>query len=117
MPILSRNHKQVLAAKPIGGKRTRYQVHDVRGLLLDVFPSGKRIWYVRYEVGKGQLRRSRSFKIGDAAHVSLSTAIDQARSIMSDVDVDGGDPQLKKRLGTQNVITFDQLFENSFDQL
>ena len=116
MPALSRNHRQALAARPIDGKRTRYYIEGVRGLLLDVFPSGKRVWYVRYEVGKGVLRRSRSFKIGDAAHIGMSAAIDRAREVMATVDVEGQDPQAQKRLGIANVITFGHLFEAWYER-
>ena len=44
MPTLARNHRQVLAAPLIGDKRTRYTIAGAPGLLLDVYPSGKRVW-------------------------------------------------------------------------
>ena len=34
MPLLSRNHRQVLAARAIDGKRTQYRIDGVAGLVL-----------------------------------------------------------------------------------
>ena len=114
--MLARNHKQIMAAKPIAGKRTRYTIEGVRGLVLDVFTTGRRVWYVRYEVGRGKLRRSRSFRIGNAAHVGLSDAIDKCRAVMAGVEVEGIDPQLRKRLGTIETKTFGELFESWYER-
>ena len=116
MPMLARNHKQIMAAKPLGGKRTRYTIEGVRGLVLDVFTTGRRVWYVRYEVGRGKLRRSRSFRISNAAHVALSDAIDKCRAVMAGVEVEGIDPQLRKRLGTIETKTFGELFESWYER-
>jgi hypothetical protein len=66
MPTLSQNHRQILAAKPLDGKRTCYRVQGVPGLLLDVRPNGKRCWFVRYQPGGRSSRRFRWYKIGDA---------------------------------------------------
>ena len=116
MPMLARNHKQIMAAKPLNGKRTRFTIEGVRGLILDVFTTGRRVWYVRYEVGRGKLRRSRSFRIGNAAHVGLSDAIDKCRAVMAGVEVEGIDPQLRKRLGTTETKTFGELFEGWYER-
>ena len=51
MPSLKANHRQIMAAEPIDGKRTRYRIEGVPGLWLSVCPSGKRTWYVRYQPG------------------------------------------------------------------
>jgi hypothetical protein len=59
MPTLKANHRQILAAKPIAGKRTRYRIEGVDGLWLHVGPSGRRTWYVRYQPGG---RDSRVFR-------------------------------------------------------
>lgn len=100
MSMLARNLRQIFGAKPLEGKRTRFTIEGVRGLILDVFTTGRRVWYVRYDVGRGKLRRSRSFRIGNASHVGLSDAIDKSRKLMAGVEVEGIDPQLRKRLDT-----------------
>lgn len=116
MPTLARNHKTIMAAKPIDGKRTRYTIEGVRGLILDVFTTGKRVWYARYEVGRGKLRRSRSYRIGNASHVGLAMAVDKCREVMAGVDVQGIDPQLRKRLGATEAKTFGELFESWYER-
>ena len=90
--MLPRNHRQILAAKPVEGKRTRYTIEGVPGLLLDVFASSRRVWYVRYEICPRATRHWRSFKLGDAsAAFPLSDAIEKARKIRTVVD-EGRDP-------------------------
>ncbi|MEQ1718577.1 MAG: hypothetical protein ABL907_21765 [Hyphomicrobium sp.] len=44
MPTLKANHRQILAAKPVDGKKTRYRIEGVPGLWLYVSPSGVRTW-------------------------------------------------------------------------
>jgi len=53
MPTLKANHRQILATKPIDGKKTRYRIEGVPGLWLYVSPSGVRSWYARYQIGSG----------------------------------------------------------------
>ena len=38
MPTLKPNHRQVLAAKAVDGKRRRYMIEGVQGIMLDVAP-------------------------------------------------------------------------------
>lgn len=115
MPSLARNHRQVLAAPPIGGKRTRYTVDGVPGLLLDVFASGRRVWYVRYLVGDRPNRKWRSLKLGDATALPLSDAVERARKIKVAVD-DGADPIKDKRSRTRGGKTFGDLFDSWYER-
>ena len=115
MPMLSRNHRQVLAAPPIEGKRTRYTIEGAPGLLLDVFASGRRVWYVRYLVGDRPHRKWRSLKLGDATALPLSDAVERARKIKVAVD-DGGDPVVEKRAPRKTGKTFGELFEAWYER-
>lgn len=111
MPVLTRNYKRVEAARAIGGKRTRYYIEGVQGLLLDVLKSGRRVWYVRYQLKTGSMRRDRSFKIGDASSIDLSKAIIRAKQIMSAVELEGRDPQRERRTPERKPLNVSQLID------
>lgn len=96
MPNLPHNARLVSSLRAVAGQRTIYRSDTVAGLELDCFPSGKRIWRVRYRVGRGTARKFRAFKIGDANAVTLGQAIDKAREVLADVQVEGRDPQAEK---------------------
>lgn len=59
MPSLKPNHRQILAAKLLNGKRTQYRIDGVAGLMLDVRPNGRKTWFVRCQPGG---RKSRTFR-------------------------------------------------------
>ena len=72
MPSLNPNHRQVMAAKHVGGRRTRYSIEGVRGLVLDITARGIRTWYVRYQVPNGT--RVRFATIGSATRNRSASA-------------------------------------------
>ncbi len=74
MPALKRNHRHVIAARAIDGKRTQYRIEGVNGLVLDVRANGKRTWFVRYQPGGRKSRTFRWYKIGDATTIGLADA-------------------------------------------
>lgn len=111
MPVLKRNHRQVLAAKVIGGKQTRYRIEGVRGLWLYVSVAGVRTWYVRYQGGSRRGRRCRWFKIGNAGAVSLDKAAKRAQEILTDVQVHDRDPQVARAEKRAHTLTFSDLFD------
>ena len=110
MPTLKANHRQVLAAKPINGKKTRYRIEGTPGLWLYVSPSGARTWYVRYQIGSGKTRQERWFRIGDAKSVELSKAIERAKSIDTEVDVEDRDPHAERTLRRADTMTVGELY-------
>lgn len=116
MPVLKPNHRQVLAAKPINGKRTQYRIHGVRGLVLDVRPSGQRTWFVRYQPGGRKSRKFRWYKIGDAKTFGLKDAIDQADSVVRAVQGENRDPQAERVAEVRQGLTFGELFEDWYDR-
>ncbi|MFN3625456.1 MAG: tyrosine-type recombinase/integrase [Hyphomicrobium sp.] len=111
MPSLKPNHRQVLAAKAIGGKRTQYRIDGVRGLVLDVRTSGQRTWFVRYQPGGRHRRKFKWFKIGDAAVIGLRDASDKADEIIRAVQKEGRDPHGERVAARRENRTFGDLFE------
>ncbi|WP_072395608.1 Arm DNA-binding domain-containing protein [Hyphomicrobium sp. CS1GBMeth3] len=112
MPTLKANHRQILAAKPIDGKRTRYRIEGVDGLWLHVGPSGRRTWYVRYQPGGRNGRVFRQYTIGDPRTVSLAKAIKAAHNIVNAVKVDDRDPVVERKAKAQEAMTFGDVFED-----
>lgn len=110
MPVLKPNHRQILAAKPVGGKKTRYRIEGTPGLWLYVSPTGVRTWYARYQIGSGRTRQERWFRIGDAKSVDLATAIERAKSIDAEVDVNDRDPHAERSLRRADSMTVGELY-------
>jgi len=112
MPSLKPNHRQVLAAKAINGKRTQYRIAGCKGLVLDVRASGQRTWFVRYQPGGRVARKFRWFKIGDASSIGVGDAADKADAIIRAVQTDARDPQAERIKARQDSKTFGDLFED-----
>jgi integrase len=75
-------------------KATRYDLFDAKtpGLMLRVFPSGKKTWNYRYRVGKTHRR----YKIGDADKVTPDAARRALAGIAGKI-AQGSDPGATKR--------------------
>jgi len=116
MPILKQNHRQILAAKPIDGKRTRYRIEGVPGLWLNVCPTGQRTWYVRYQPGGRDGRVFRQYTIGDAKTVGLQKASKAAHNIVNAVKVEDRDPVAERQAKTQDALTFGDVFHDWYDR-
>lgn len=112
MPTLKPNHRQVLAAKAINGKRTQYRIEGSKGLILDVRESGQRTWFVRYQPGGRGKRKFRWFKIGDASIIGHGDASAKAESIIRAVQKDQRDPQAERVRTRREAKTFGDLFED-----
>ena len=112
MPILKRNHRQILAAKPIDGKRTRYRIEGVPGLWLNVGPGGQKTWYVRYQPGGRKGRIFRQHTLGDITSVSLHDATQAAGRIMTRVKVEDRDPVAERIAKKQEALTFGEIFDD-----
>lgn len=114
MPVLKANHRQILAAKPVGGKKTRYRVEGVPGLWLYVSPSGVRTWYARYQIGSGVTRQERWYRIGDATAIDLAAAIKRSKGVVAEVAVAEKDPHAERVLRNAENMTVGDLFEAWF---
>lgn len=112
MPSLKQNHRQILAAKPIDGKRTRYRIEGVPGLWLNVCPSGQRTWYVRYQPGGRHGRVFRQYTIGETKSVSLAEAAKAAHDIVNKVKVEDRDPVAERTEKRQQALTFGDVFDD-----
>lgn len=112
MPTLKLNHRQVIAARPLHGKRTQYRIAGVRGLVLDVRVSGERTWFVRYQPGGRKQRVFRWYKIGDAGLIGIRDAADKAGDILRAVQKDSRDPHAERVRERKKARTFGALFED-----
>jgi integrase len=112
MPILKRNHRQILAAKAIDGKRTRYRIEGVPGLWLNVGPNGQKTWYVRYQPGGRKTQTFRQYSLGDVRSVSLQDAAKAAGRIMTKVKVEDRDPVAEKVARKRKALTFGEVFDD-----
>lgn len=116
MPTLKANHRQILAAEPIDGKRTRYRIEGVPGLWLSICPSGKRTWYVRYQPGGRENRVFRQYTIGDATSVGLAAATKAAHDVVNKVKVHDRDPVAERVEKKREAMTFGDLFEDWYER-
>lgn len=114
VPRIPRNQLKVDRAGGVDGRRTVYRVEGVPGLELDVQTTGARTWRVRYQVGKGRLRKERRYTIGDANAVSLARATEKAHEVMAAVQVDRRDPHVDRV--RDDLSTFGALFEIWLDR-
>jgi integrase len=116
MPSLKANHRQILSAEPIDGKRTRYRIEGVPGLWLSVCPSGKRTWYVRYQPGGREDRVFRQYTIGDAKSVGLAVATKKAHDVVNQVKVHDLDPVEVREQKQRENLTFGDLFNDWYER-
>lgn len=116
MPTLKANHRVIAAAKPIGGKRTRYRIEGVEGLWLDVSATGNRYWYVRYQPGGRESRTERWYRLGDASSVGLADASARARDILTDAYAKERDPHAERAAKRSETLTFGDLYQDWYDR-
>jgi integrase len=107
--ILPKNVRAIEAVRP-GSRQVNYRIKGERGLVLVVHPSGRKVWFVRYQVGRGKTRRQRWHEIGDLSESkSLAKACAEAKHIVSRV-ADGEDPSKRE------LTTFGELFSAWLEQ-
>jgi integrase len=116
MPTLKQNHRQILAAKAINGKRTRYRIEGVDGLWLHVGPSGQKTWYVRYQPGGRKGRVFRQYTLGDIKSVGLKDAALAAHDIVHAVKVDNRDPVAERQEKIHDALTFGDIFADWYER-
>ncbi len=100
---LSKDVRAIERVKP-EARRASYSIKGVPGLRLVVHPSGRKVWFSVYQVGKGKGRQRRWQEIGpfnvlgskEAKVLTLEEAIAQATAHKVDVGK-GIDPQAPKK--------------------
>ena len=93
---------------PVPAKATDYQDKDRKGLFLRVSPSGKKVFYYRYYLGKHQ-----NYKIGEFPGVRIKDARDRALDLEIMVSK-GIDPQKAKKdelRASEKKLTFAELVD------
>ena len=107
---LPKNAKTIQAL-PVPASRTAYTIEGAKGLRLVAHPTGKRVWYAVYQLGKGASRKKRWREIGQysADGWTLAKAIEEAKGIIGDVSVNGDRPPA-------DCTTFGQLFQAWLDE-
>jgi len=99
--LLSKNVKAIGAVNA-QARRTSYSIKGERGLRLVVHPTGRKVWFVVYQLGRGRGRKRRWYDVGTFPEFSLADASKEAARIRSEV-VKGIDPEAPK--------TFEELFQ------
>ncbi|GAA5097279.1 tyrosine-type recombinase/integrase [Wohlfahrtiimonas larvae] len=101
--ILPLTSKQVKEAKPT---LRAYKLYDGAGLILTVYPSGKKVWRLDY---KDLNKKRKTYTIGDAQHISLSDARkkrDELKGILEN----------HQSISKKDIMTFGQVFYEWFDK-
>ena len=115
MPKLEAHPRVVAVAKAIDGKRTKFSIAGVSGLILECAPDGARAWYARYQIGHGRANRTmRYHRLGSfdpkaPDYLTLGQAKDRASAHQTDAKRDGHDAFAEAR-GLGKGGTFDALF-------
>lgn len=112
--VLSKNVRKIEDVQP-GVRRASYSIKGVPGLRLVVHPTGRKVWFSVYQVGKGRSRQRRWQEIGpfnllgsnDGAVVNLEDAIKTATGHQIDAQK-GIDPKSPKK--------FSDLFNSWLEQ-
>lgn len=86
MPNLTKKYIDQL--KHVGSREVVHWDDEVRGFGVRVWPSGKKVYIVKY---RNQLRQQRKFTIGDASTMSVQLARIRAKMVLAHVRV-GDDP-------------------------
>lgn len=98
---LAKNVKAIEAAKA-QWKRVSYSIKGERGLRLVLHPTGRKVWFVLYQLGKGVGRQRRWHEVGTFPEFSLADACKEAGRVRGEV-AKGVDPEAPK--------SFEELFQ------
>jgi integrase len=105
MATLARNDRVIDRAPPKAKKQT-FSIKGANGLRLVVHPSGKKVWFSYYQLGKGKTRKQRWIEIGEYSNHpegwTLDKAIEENKTNQAKAST-GIDPQAP--------TTFDELFK------
>ncbi len=109
MPEIAPNAITIERLKP-EANRVRYRLRGERGLHIEVHPSGKKTWVLKYQVGAGARRTQRARLLGDQSTMTLAKAREEAIAVLMRASK-GDDPAARGGRGVSSgPITFDDAF-------
>jgi hypothetical protein len=115
--LLPANAKSIKKAvrKCAGADGVReYRVAGVRGLVLNVLPSGTATWYFHYDHQQGRARKRRKLRIGRLDDIELSEAQDRVEELRPSARR-GEDPAAAKS-AAMIAMTFGGLVDSRFQR-
>ena len=112
------NDRAIQAARYLGGRATEYRIRGVRGLVLYVYKSGRKVFHVHYDIRIGRRRARRKPRIGDYGETTLHAARARANQMLARVDT-GGDPEEDRQAleaeAERSRFTFNDLVHDFLD--
>jgi integrase len=96
------NDRAVRTATHQRGRATEYRIKGVRGLVLYVYGSDRKVFHVHYDIVQRGVRRRRKPRIGDYGEITLHAARARANAMMGMVDA-GNDPETE-RLAAEALV-------------
>ncbi|WP_018122045.1 tyrosine-type recombinase/integrase [Wohlfahrtiimonas chitiniclastica] len=101
--ILPLTSKQVKEAQP---KPRAYKLYDGGGLILTIYPTGKKVWRLDYyDLNK----KRKTYTIGDAQHIPLAAARKKRDELK-------GNLENHQSISKKDIMTFGQVFYEWFDK-
>lgn len=100
--LLAKNVLAIQALKP-ADKQINWRIKGEPSLFLAVHPTGRKVWFTRYQIGKGAGRQRGWKEIGPFPTVTLEKACKANRATLAGID-NGVDP------GKADLTTFGALF-------
>src|SRR5262245_37742292 len=102
MTDIAKNVQAIRGLKP-SAKRYNRRIRGERGLLVAVHPTGHKVYFVRFQVGRGSGRAERSREIGNIDEMTLAVACTKAAEVRAAV-ARGEDP-FGERLADHSFAT------------
>lgn len=101
--ILPLTSKQIKESKPA---HRAYKLYDGGGLILTIYPTGKKVWRLDYyDLNK----KRKTFTIGDAQHISLTDARKKRDELK-------GNLENHQSISKKEIMTFGKVFYEWFDK-
>lgn len=111
MPTLTTGFVKAVAAPPPTKVKERHFDDQLKGFFLEVRPSGRKTFYVRYTPPRGQ---TRDFRLGEFGIVTVSEARKRALEIKAEASLGRSDPAAERdRL--RAIPTFGEFVEQRYE--
>jgi integrase len=110
MAEIAKNVQAIRGLKP-SSKRYNKRVRGERGLLVAVHPTGRKVYFVRFQVGRGSGRQEKSREIGNFDEIPLAQACTMAAGVRAAV-ARGEDPFGERLAGYSFAMLFARWLED-----